>query len=134
MSGERNLSVPPFRAWPGRLEIPAADPRRSARFYAEVFGWTAQEALQWRGEPYVGVGTGQGGTGLGVTTPAALGSDAPLAVIHVEGSSLGAVLKRVEAAGGTVDLPPTPVDDLGTFARFRDPDGHLLGLWRGAGA
>lgn len=121
-----------FRAWPGRVEIPATDPRRSATFYSEVFGWQPGDVLRWQGEDYVGMGTARGEAGLGITTPAALGTEAPLPIIHIEGTSLDDVLACIHSAGGTTDLPPTEVDGQGTYARFRDPDGHLLGLWHPA--
>jgi uncharacterized protein len=118
------------RAWFGRVEIPAADPRAAAVFYRRVFGWTAGEAAEaGAAAPYLSLRTAPGGCGAGVTTAEVLGAAQPLAVVHVEGEALAAVLARVTAAGGVVDLPPAPVGGHGTFARFRDPDGNLLGLW-----
>ena len=131
--GERPQAPP--RCWLGRVEIPAADPARAARFYDHPLGWRARQTES--GEtPYFDLlappGPADSGTGgeprAGVTTAAVLGAVHPLAVIHVDGE-LAAVLERVHAAGGSTDLPPTPVPGHGTFARFRDPDGNLLGLW-----
>lgn len=126
MSGEGGRP----RAWFGRVEIPAADPRAAAAFYRRVFGWAAGEAVEPdAAAPYLALHTAPGGCGAGVATAGVLGAAHPLAVVHVEGEALAAVLARVTAAGGAVDLPPAPVGGDGTFARFRDPDGNLLGLW-----
>jgi predicted enzyme related to lactoylglutathione lyase len=54
----------------------------------------------------------------------------PLLVIHVTGAPLWDCLDLVVAEGGEVDLPVTEVGPSGRFARFRDPEGNLLGLWQ----
>lgn len=59
-----------------------------------------------------------------------LGADHPLLVIHIEGATLEQTLERIVEAGGTVDRPPGPVGEMGEWARFRDGEGNLLGLWR----
>lgn len=126
----------PPRCWLGSVEIPAADPARAARFYAAAFGWDSRETRGGEA-PYLDLLPGPGSpermapAHVGVTTPAVLGAAHPLAVVHVEGD-LAAALDRIVAAGGQVDLPATPVPDHGTFARFRDPDGNLFGLWAAA--
>jgi len=129
----------PPRCWLGRVEIPAADPARAARFYADALGWEARQ-VEGGDNPYFDLLAPASGAaaaknppadpapGAGVTTAPALGAAHPLAVVHVDGD-LGPVLERVTAAGGRTDLAPTPVPGHGTFARFRDPDGNLLGLW-----
>ena len=156
--GERPQAPP--RCWLGRVEIPAADPARAARFYTEALGWGARQT-EGGDTPYfdlvapdmvapdmvapdmvakdapAGVDAdsrsesgGDSGAAprAGVTTAPVLGAAHPLAVIHVDGE-LAPVLARITAAGGSTNLRPTPVPGHGTFARFRDPDGNLLGLW-----
>jgi predicted enzyme related to lactoylglutathione lyase len=133
------------------FEIPARDPSRAARFYREAFGW-AVEPVAWDGPAHFRVrasvplppsdprrlvegrhGPREGIDG-GLTTAApgdaAHPPDHPLVVLHVEGIPLAACLARVVAAGGAVDLPAHPVGTFGSFARFRDPDGNILGLWQ----
>ncbi len=36
-------------------------------------------------------------------------------------------------AGGEIVEPPRQVGKMGFFARFRDPEGNLLGLWSAGG-
>lgn len=128
-----------MRATVSRFEIPARDAQCLARFYREAFGWTV-EPLAWEGAPYFTIRGSRrespvGGEGIhGGLTADPAHAPHPLLVVHVEGATLEECLARVEAAGGSVDLPPAAVGDMGRFARFRDPEGNLLGLWQSARA
>jgi uncharacterized protein len=124
-----------MRATVSHFEIPARDLERAARFYREVFGWTI-ESLPWEGHPYFRVrgaagnpGTGREGIDGGLL-PAGNGVEHPLLMIHVTGAGLEVWLEKILEAGGRIDLPATPVGEMGLYARFRDPEGNLLGLWQ----
>lgn len=122
----------------GHFELPARDPAALGRFYRQAFGWEV-ERFDWEGPEYVrlrppGAGAGSRTVGGGLLAAEAAGFEQPLLVLHLEKGDLEGCLERIKAAGGRVALDPTPVADLGTFARFRDPEGHLLGLWQAAGA
>lgn len=124
-----------MRATVSHFEIPAHDLERAARFYREVFGWRV-EPLAWEGHPYFTIrgaaGEPPGREGIdGGLLPAEPGNH-PLLVLHLSGASLEECLEKVVQAGGAADLPPSPVGGMGRFARFRDPEGNLLGLWQGA--
>jgi uncharacterized protein len=123
------------------FEIPARDLVRAARFYREVFGWKV-EPLAWEGHPYFTVRgasgeaspsgpAGKNGIDGGIL-PAEAGADHPLLVIHITGASLDDCLQRVVAAGGWLDRAPHAVGTMGSFARFRDSEGNMMGLWQGA--
>lgn len=122
------------KATVSHFEIPANDPERAARFYREVFGWSV-EPLPWD-RPYFKVrgsaaASGSGREGIdGGITEAGGGLEHPLLMIHIEGEELETVLERIVAAGGRVDLPVTRVGEMGRWARFRDAEGNLLGLWQ----
>lgn len=124
-----------MQATVSHFEIPARDPERAARFYREVFGWSI-EPLSWE-HPYYKIrgsaaSSEAGREGIdGGITEAGGGLDHPLLMIHIQGENLGGVLERITAAGGRVDLPVTRVGEMGWWARFRDPEGNLLGLWQG---
>jgi uncharacterized protein len=126
-----------MRATVSHFEIPARDLVRAARFYREAFGWQV-EPLPWEGHPYYTVrgasgetsAAGKEGIDGGILPTEAAGADHPLLVIHVSGASLEDCLQRIVAAGGWIDQPVRPVGEMGLFARFRDPEGNLLGLWQ----
>lgn len=109
------------------FEIPARDLERAARFYREVFGWQV-EPLPWEGHLYYKVRGVAGDSLGGGIVPAGEGYEHPLLVIHVDGDLADWIEKIVEA-GGAAEKPPTQVGGFGRFARFRDPEGNLLGLW-----
>ncbi len=126
-----------MRATVSHFEIPARDLVRAARFYREVFGWQV-EPLRWEGHPYFtvrgasGEASPSGKEGIdGGILQAEAGADHPLLVIHVADASLDDCLQRGVAAGGWLDRPPHAVGSMGWFARFRDSEGNMMGLWQG---
>jgi uncharacterized protein len=149
-----------MRATISHCEIPARDLERTARFYREVFGWEI-EPRPWAGGGYCVVRAASAGRregidggllemtevtskkgGSGPQAEAAAAAEAvaqvgrlehPLLVIHLHGEPLEACLARVLAGGGSVDLAVMAVGPTGRFARFRDPEQNLLGLWQESG-
>jgi predicted enzyme related to lactoylglutathione lyase len=122
------------RATVSHFEIPAHDLERAARFYREVFDWKI-EPLPWEGHPYFTVrgasGKPPGRQGIdGGLLSAAETVPHPLLVIHLSGADLEDCLERIVAAGGEIDRPAASVGTMGRFARFRDPEGNVLGLWQ----
>lgn len=122
-----------MRATVSHFEIPARDLERATRFYREVFGWTI-EPLPWGGHPYYTV-RGSAGEGHkdgidGGLLPMETSVDHPLLVIHIADADLEDCLRRIVEAGGGIDLPAEDVGGMGHFARFRDPEGNLMGLWQ----
>jgi len=115
------------------FELPATDPARLAAFFAAVFGWDAVE-VPWNGPRYLRLlppdsGEAPGGGILARSAGEGGLIDRLTVMVRIEGESLAAVLERVAAHGGEVVLAPTPIGDLGAFARFFDPEGNSFGLW-----
>lgn len=112
------------------FDIVGSDGARLRQFYADLFGWRISEqgdadyGLVAAEAPGIagGIGRSQDG-GPGYVT------------VYVEVDDLKAYLARAEELGGKEIVPPTEVPgwDL-TFALFADPDGHVVGLARGAAA
>lgn len=124
-----------MRATVSHFEIPARDLERAARFYREVFGWTV-EPVAWGGHPYYKIrGSATEGRKEGIEgglLPIENSADHPLLVIHISGADLEDCLRKIVDAGGRIDLPAEDADGMGRFARFRDPEGNLMGLWQAA--
>ncbi len=126
-----------MRATVSHFEIPAQDMERAARFYREVFGWSV-ERLPWEGYPYFKVrgsaGEGQKDGIEGGLLPADVAAtDHPLLVLHITEADLEDCLRKIEDAGGRIDRPAEDVGGMGRFARFRDSEGNLMGLWQAGG-
>jgi len=55
---------------------------------------------------------------------------APHPAIYVGVTSLDATIKKVQAAGGKVITPITPIPDMGAYARVADTEGNVIGLFQ----
>ena len=104
------------------LRIPAADPQRSAAFYAAVFDWSVRTD---REDPAFEDGTGHV-IGHFVADQPVAGEAGLRPYVFVE--SLDETLERVVANGGEIVTPPYPEGDL-RVATFRDPAGNVVGVW-----
>lgn len=115
----------------GYLELPVTDPHRAAEFFGTVFGWQPVFRNWSEGTHVVLEGAG-GEIGCALAPTGGAGIDAPTPVVHVRLSELDGFLMKVGRAGGEVVAQARRVDDLGSFARFRDTEGNLWGLWAAA--
>lgn len=108
------------------VEILGADAAHLQRFYADLFGWKI--TLNPVGYGYVPVAPA-----APVTLTGGIGSSPqkqPLAVFYVKVDDPVAILKKVEALGGRIVVPPVDVPGGITFARFADPEGNIIGIVR----
>ena len=109
------------------VEIPTPDPAAAARFYGEVFGWTAEKS-ELSDEPYWMFRAGEGGLMGGFTAgePVREGG----VRLYLEVSDIPAALESVRQAGGTVVSGREAVGgDYGYVGVFRDPSGNTVGVW-----
>jgi uncharacterized protein len=56
--------------------------------------------------------------------------ETPTPVITIGVASVEEALKKVEAEGGTVVTPSTPIPGMGAFGYFKDPEGNVMGLFQ----
>lgn len=107
------------------VEIPATDISRSAAFYEKLFGWK----VRTRGDGTMAFddSTGQvSGTWVRGRTPTS-----PGLLIYVMVDDVAATCKAVIANGGEI-VQPIGADAPAITARFRDPGGNVIGLYREA--
>lgn len=106
------------------LQIPAVDVRRSADFYAKVFGWKIRE----RGDGNLafddGVGQVSGTWVLGRPASTTVG-----VLVYVMVDDILATIEAVVANGGQL-IQPVGADAPEITARFRDPAGNVFGLYQ----
>ena len=121
---------PPIGA-PCWVDLSTSDVEGSRRFYAELFGWVAEEPspehggyfmFTREGLPVAGVMGGTGEMSADDTWKPYLATD-----------DIERTLKLATEQGATVQAPAMPVDDLGTQAVVTDPQGHAVGIWQPGG-
>ena len=110
------------------VQIPAADPRASAAFYQQVFGWSVRD----NDRPDQVSFTDATGDMIGSwTTTKAPSADGVGVTLHIYVHGLDATLARLVAEGAEIVKEPYPEGDL-WVATFRDPAGNVVGIWQRA--
>ncbi|MDQ1392794.1 MAG: uncharacterized protein QOF30_1771 [Acidimicrobiaceae bacterium] len=109
------------------FEINTANPDAMSQFYADIFGWSFQDVeggyklISTGGESSIGGGLGP--------------AQGPNQVVfYVEVPDLESALQQIEQGGGHTVVPITEIPNMVTFAQFADPDGNVIGLFKGPGA
>jgi uncharacterized protein len=111
------------------FEIMGKDSAKLHRFYGDLFDWKIEVADGEMDYGVVAGGEGGIGGGIGRSTD---GGDGFVS-FYVEVDDPAAYLEKVERMGGKVIVPPTEIPAFNlTFAYFADPEGHVVGLSRGA--
>jgi hypothetical protein len=117
------------------FEIHADDPRRSAKFYGDVFGWKFEE---WSGGEYWLISTGEQGTpGIDggmmkrMTPPPVDGQAVNAFVNVVEVADIESTSAAIVKAGGTIAVPKQEIQGMGYSAYFKDPESNLFGIYQG---
>ncbi|HUB05273.1 MAG TPA: VOC family protein [Solirubrobacteraceae bacterium] len=105
------------------LRIPAPDPKSTATFYANVFGWTVNVD---RDDPSFTDGSGHV-IGHFRADLAVAGDGGVRPYVYVD--DVSATLDRALANGADPSVAPYPEGNL-TVATFRDPAGNEIGIWQ----
>ncbi len=117
------------------FEIPVDDLERAKGFYATVFDWDLQSVPEMQ---YTTAGTTPvDETSMRPTEPGAINGglmsrskETPSPVITIGVDSVEESLKKVEAEGGTVITPSTPIPGMGAFGYFKDSEGNVMGVFQ----
>lgn len=118
------------------FEIPFENKDRAMGFYSQCFGWqlTDMPAMS-----YVMANTVATGPDYRPAEPGAINGglfqrpkEAPSPVIYIGVKSVDEAIKKVEAAGGKVVTPKTPIPGMGAYGRVSDTEGNIIGLFEAA--
>jgi uncharacterized protein len=116
------------------FEIPFDNKARAMKFYGETFGWHLQDMPEMNyvmastveiDQQYKPKEAGAINGGL-FQRPA----EAPAPTIYVGVASIDSAIERVKKAGGTVVTPNTPIPGMGAYARIKDTEGNVIGLFQ----
>ena len=118
------------------FEIPVDDEARAKEFYGSIFDWDLNDADMGGGATYTTLTTVEVDERMRPKEPGAINggimkrsSDTPHPVITIQVDAIDDSLKKIEAGGGTVVQPRTPIPNMGAFAYFKDPEGNVMGLF-----
>ena len=97
------------------FDIAGPDDVDLRNFYSKMFGWTTDESGQFQ---------------VTVSSPidAAIRKDPAEKRLYVGVPDITSALDRIEAAGGSIDVPRFEVPGVVVLGLFRDPAGNPMGL------
>jgi predicted enzyme related to lactoylglutathione lyase len=111
------------------FEVVGRDGDTLRTFYSKLFDW--QIADSGSGMDYGMVAASNGGIGGGIGRSQDGGDG--FVTVYVEVDDPAAFLAKAEKLGGKTVVPPTEIPSVNlTFALFTDPEGHVIGLSKGA--
>lgn len=111
---------------PSHFEIPVDDPDRAEEFYRDVFGWTFQ---RFDGAPqYYGMAT-TGDENPGINGALYQRGETSETVLTMSVPSIEESISKIEAKGGKVVQPKSPIPGMGYFANVLDTEGNRIGLF-----
>ena len=103
-------------------EIGAKDVSKMSEFYAGLFDWPVD-----RTNPAYAM-VGPQGEGIGGGIMQNRDQVPPYVSFYVSVEDLDAMLAKAKGLGATTIVPQTPIEGVGAFAMFSDPEGHIIGL------
>ena len=116
------------------FEIPFDDKQRAMRFYSDVFDWqlTDMPDMNYVMAQSVPVDEQQMPREPGAINGGLFQRprEAPNPAIYVDVDSIDASIARVQAAGGKIVTPSTPIPGMGAYARVSDTEGNVIGLFQ----
>jgi predicted enzyme related to lactoylglutathione lyase len=115
------------------FEIPFENKQRAMKFYSQSFGWQLADMPEMQ---YVMARTVDVDDKQMPKEPGAINGglferpkEAPSPTIYVGVNSVETSVRKVEAAGGKVVTPRTPIPGMGAYARVSDTEGNVIGLF-----
>jgi predicted enzyme related to lactoylglutathione lyase len=113
------------------FEIPVSDLKKAQEFYGAVFGW---QMMQFDDENVMTSTTATNEQGL-PTEPGAINGSLYKASgktpnIVIEVPDIQAHVELIKQHGGQLVDDKQEVPNMGYYARCKDPEGNLVGLWQ----
>ncbi|MEV7771940.1 VOC family protein [Kitasatospora sp. NPDC086791] len=115
-------------------ELHSSAPDASAAFYRTLFGWRTEDLEPSPGMTYRVVSTAEGdqqATGFGGIAPTMSPEQPSAWTPYFAASDVDAVVARATAAGGSVLMPASDVENVGRLAWLADPNGAPFALIKG---
>lgn len=110
------------------VDLMSSDTDRSREFYAQLFGWTAEEPDEQFGGYFIFTKDGVPVAGGMASQPDMVPSD--MWSIYLASDDATKTLEAAVANGGQTFVGPMVVGDLGTMAMIGDAGGAAIGVWQ----
>lgn len=121
-------TIPGAACW---IELLSSQPDASRAFYSALLGWTFDEPNpDFGGYCNARLGDGRIAGLMDKNADPGLAEAPDVWSIYLRTTDAEATARAVEAAGGTVMVPPMAVGDLGTMLVVTDPTGAVIGAWQ----
>ena len=118
------------------FEIPFDNKERAMRFYSDTLGWELMDMpeMNYVMAKSVDVDDKQMPKEPGAINGGLLQrpKEAPAPTIFLDVPSVDDAIKKVQSSGGGVVTPKTPIPGMGAYARIRDTEGNVIGLYQSA--
>lgn len=114
------------------FEVPFDDKGRAMKFYSDVFGWRLQDMPEMKyvmahttevDEKHMPREVAQINGGM----MQRMAGEQCVIVMKVE--SVDATIAKLKSAGGQEVMSKMPVGDMGYYARAKDTEGNVIGVW-----
>ena len=114
------------------FEIPTSDLKKAQDFYGTVFGW---QMMQFDDETVMTSTVATDAQGMPAEPGAINGSFYKAGTGHtphvvVEVPDINAHIALIKQRGGSEVDSPVTVPNMGMYARCKDPEGNVVGLWQ----
>ncbi len=106
------------------IEIPSADRKASADFYAGLFGWEIDNSMDEMNYTMFTPASGPGGGFPELRD----GFEPGDVLISISTDNIDESLAQVESLGGKTIVPKTEIPGIGWYAIFEDLTGNNIGL------
>jgi uncharacterized protein len=111
------------------VEIPVKDIHRATRFYGALFGQQLTP-IEYDGRRFASIEVAEGQVGLSLNQFEGFdpSPNGPLVYLNA-GVQFDDMVSRIEAEGGKVIIPRSPMSETTVFSTFHDTEGNTLALY-----
>jgi predicted enzyme related to lactoylglutathione lyase len=108
------------------FEIPADNPARATKFYADVFGW---QVKKWDGPQDYWLASTGAATDRGIDGGFLKRSGPDHGVVNtIDVPKIDEAIANVTKHGGTIVMPKVAIPHVGWLAYFKDTEGNVTGM------
>ncbi len=116
------------------FEIPYDDEEKAKEFYEKVFSWKMQSMPEMNytivyttetNENNMASSTNKINGGMFKKSEP---NQTPVIVIDVQ--NIEETLEKIKQSGGEIITPTQEIGDMGLYAKFKDNQGNILGVWQ----